>query len=394
MPDEHWDPRSGRGWGPRRRPPWWPDDEPWPPAGAHGWGGRRRGGFAWGLGCFVLVIVWLVVVTVAAVSWLAARTIGPGGGPALAAFLIFAGAAVVVLLVLLVRGARGIAVPLDDLTDAAGRLETGDYSARVPERRRAPRAMRQLSRAFNTMAARLETDERQRRELLAEISHELRTPLAVLQGELEAMVDGVHPLDEAHLASTLEETRVLGRLVEDLRTLALAEAGTLALHRESTDLGVLVEEVATAFHAQAEAARVATRVTDDDALPLLDVDPVRIREVLANLLANALRYAPAGSEVRLEASRRTHPDPTLGWPEDAAGAVVRVSVADAGPGIPPALQPRIFDRFVKDSESRGTGLGLAIARQLVEAHGGRIGVTSSFAAGTDIHFELPLPGNA
>ena len=383
---------GGPSWGPNRRPAWWPEDEPWPPARRHGWGGRRRGGFAWGLGCLVLVIVWLVVVTVAAVSWLAARTVGPGGGPALAAFLLLAGAAIVILLVFLVRGARGIALPLDDLTEAAGRLEGGDYGARVPERRRAPRAMRQLSRAFNTMAARLETDERQRRELLAEISHELRTPLAVLQGELEAMADGVHPLDQAHLASTLEETRVLGRLVEDLRTLALAEAGTLALHREATDLGVLVEEVATSFGAQAEAAAVHLAVRADEDLPLLDVDPVRIREVMANLVANALRYAPPQSTVRLEVERRSQPDRTLGWPDDAESAVARLSVVDEGAGIPPALQARIFERFVKDSESRGSGLGLAIARQLVEAHGGRIGVTSSFAAGTDIHFELPLRG--
>ena len=381
---------GGPGWGPSRRPPWWPEDEPWPPARRHGGDGRRRGGFAWGLGCFVLVIVWLVVVTVAAVSWLAARTVGPGGGPALAAFLLLAGAAIVILLVFLVRGARGIALPLDDLTEAAGRLEGGDYGARVPERRRAPRAMRQLSRAFNTMAAHLETDERQRRELLAEISHELRTPLAVLQGELEAMADGVHPLDQAHLASTLEETRVLGRLVEDLRTLALAEAGTLALHREATDLGVLVEEVAASFGAQAEAATVHLAARADADLPLLDVDPVRIREVMANLVANALRYAPPQSTVRLEVERRSQPDDTLGWPDDAEFAVARLSVIDEGAGIPPALQARIFERFVKDSESRGSGLGLAIARQLVEAHGGRIGVTSSFAAGTDVHFELPL----
>ncbi|MGZ3588275.1 MAG: sensor histidine kinase [Candidatus Limnocylindrales bacterium] len=343
----------------------------------------------WGLGCFVLLIVWLVVVTVAAVSWLAARTLGPGGAPALAGFLVVAGLAVLALVVLLVRGARGIAVPLDDLTEAAGRLQAGDYAARVPEWRRGPRAMRQLSRAFNTMAGRLETDERQRRELLAEISHELRTPLSVLQGELEAMLDGIHPLDAAHLAGTLEETRVLARLVEDLRTLALAEAGTLALHREPTDLGVLIEELASAFRPQAEAAQVELRAAVDDSLPLLEVDPIRLREVLANLVSNALRYAPPESEVRIAATREAHADATLPW-SDEVGPVARVIVSDAGPGIPPGLLPHVFDRFAKASDSRGSGLGLAIARQLVEAHGGRIGVTSSFAAGTAVRFELPL----
>ena len=126
---------------------------------------------------------------------------------------------------------------------------------------RGPRELRELSRAFNTMTSRLEVDEQRRRALLADVGHELRTPLAVIRGNLEAMVDGVHPADEAHLDGLIEETRVMERLVEDLRTLSLAEAGTLQLHREPTDPDVLLGEVAAGYRAE------ATRTGRDDRGP-------------------------------------------------------------------------------------------------------------------------------
>lgn len=275
-------------------------------------------------------------------------------------------------------GARRIALPLGNLIEAAGRVENGDYSVRVDERHRGPYELRALTRAFNEMAARLETDEQQRRTLLADVGHELRTPLAVLQGQLEAMVDGVHPADETHLAAALEEIRVMEQLVDDLRTLTLAEAGTLALHREPTDMAVLVQDAVAGFGGLARSADVKLQVEMADDLPSLDLDPIRIRQVLGNLVSNALRYAPRHSTVRIIAHG------------GAPARRVAVSVVDSGPGIPPELLPHLFERFAKSAESRGSGLGLAIARRLVEAHGGSIRAEQPTGGGTAIVFELPV----
>ena len=296
------------------------------------------------------------------------------------------GLAVIVLALvgLLVTGrlARGIAGSLDELVEATSRLEDGDYAARVPEHRRGPRPVRALVRGFNTLAARLETDEAQRRTLLADVSHELRTPLAVVQGNVEAILDGVHPADEEHLRAILEETHVLSRLVEDLRTVALSEGGTLPLHREPTDLAVLAGEVVTSFRPAAEAAGVALSATIGPDVPLLEIDPVRIREVIANLVANALRHTPAGGSVTITGQ-------TANVAMDR-GEAVELTVRDTGSGIDPALLPHVFDRFAKSSDSRGSGLGLAIARGLVEAHGGTIAVDSPPGEGTVFRCRLPI----
>ncbi len=226
------------------------------------------------------------------------------------------------------------------------------------------------------MAARLEADETQRRTLLADVTHELRTPLAVIQGSVEAILDGIHPADEAHLAAILEETRVLDRLIEDLRTLALSESGGLSLHREPSDLGVLVTEVATSFAATAGAAGVTVEPAVDDDVPLLDVDPVRIREVIANLVANAVRHTPSGGRVTIGA-RRTAP------------SSVEIVVRDTGTGIPADLLPHVFDRFARAATSTGSGLGLSIARGLVELHGGTIEAASPPGGGAEIRIVLP-----
>ena len=135
------------------------------------------------------------------------------------------------------------------LVDATRRVEAGDYSGPGRRPRARPPPVRSLVRGFDTMVERLERDEDQRRTLLNDVSHELRTPLTVIAGNLEAMIDGVHPADEAHLAAILEETRVMERLIDDLRTVALSEAGTLPLHQEPTDLDVLVDEVVRSFEA-------------------------------------------------------------------------------------------------------------------------------------------------
>jgi two-component system OmpR family sensor kinase/two-component system sensor histidine kinase BaeS len=271
------------------------------------------------------------------------------------------------------RSIRRLAAPVGDVIEAVGRVADGDLSARVRER--GPREARALARAFNAMTTRLEAGEEQRRRLLADVSHELRTPLSVVQGNLEAIVDGVHPADEAHLAAILDETKVLSRLVEDLRTLSLAESGALALHREAIDVGAIVQETVDSFGLQAEPAGVSLTAPVPSALPEVEADPVRAREILSNLIANALRYTPHGGRVVVEARAEDHG--------------VAIEVRDTGAGIAPDRLGLIFDRFYKSPESRGAGLGLAIAKQLVEAHGGQIVATSVLGEGTTIRFTLP-----
>ncbi|HEY7826834.1 MAG TPA: ATP-binding protein [Candidatus Limnocylindrales bacterium] len=292
------------------------------------------------------------------------------------------GIALVVLgLAAVISRIRTVAGPIDEMVEATRRVGSGDYAVRVRQPRRGPRELGELAAGFNTMAERLEIDERQRRSLLADVSHELRNPLAVVRGNLEAIIDGVHPADQAHLASILDETLVLGRLVEDLRTVALSEAGTLALHREPTDLGLLIHEAARSFETMAATASVGIEVSasaDAPDLPVLEVDPVRIREVLDNLIANALRYTPPGGTVTIEAGLAP------------SGRSVSVSVSDTGSGIAPEVRTHLFERFAKTGDSRGSGLGLAIARNLVEAHSGSIGAEGRPGGGTIIRFSLPV----
>jgi two-component system, OmpR family, sensor histidine kinase BaeS len=213
--------------------------------------------------------------------------------------------------------------------------------------------------------------DRLRRQLMADVAHELRTPLAILQGRIEGLLDGVYPRDESRLAELLEETRHLSRLVEDLGTLAHAEAGALELRKEVTDLGNLVRDVVAALPRP-----VAVEVPAG--LPAVEVDPVRIRQVLLNLLANALRHTPVESGVSGVAVQvQMRPQQIL------------IRVRDSGSGIAPEELPRIFERFQKGSESRGSGLGLAIARKLVLAHGGDIGIESAPGKGTTVTVSLP-----
>ncbi len=264
---------------------------------------------------------------------------------------------------------------MGDLVEAASRVEAGDYAVRVPER--GAREIRGLARAFNQMAERLASDSDRRRALLADVSHELRTPLAVIQGNLEGMQDGVYAADPEHVALLLEETRTLARLVDDLRTLALAEAGELALHREPTDIGVLVREAVEAHARSAELAGVRLEAEASPDLPALEVDPIRIREVIGNLVANAIRHTPAAGNVRVAATRE--------------GNGVAVEVADTGVGMPPEVAARIFERFYRDPQSGGSGLGLPIAQELVASHGGTIGVSSDPGHGTRVTFTLAPP---
>lgn len=370
--------RGGRrGWG-RRRPPWWPEEEPWPPLDQRHW---------WrGFGCLFFLVMLVVIVGLVSLVAGAVGGLVSGGGP-IGDVLRIVGVVVVLagLAGLLVAGStiRGSAAILDDLGAAASRVEDGDYTARVRIRRRGPRPLRNLVRAFNTMVGRLEIDERRRRSLLADVSHELRTPLAVVQGQVEAILDGVHPADAAHLAAILDETAVLTRLVDDLRTLALSEGGTLALHREPTDLAILATDVATAMGPVAGDAGLALNVDAAEELPLVDADPVRVREILTNLVANAIRHTPAGGQIAV----RVRPSTGAGPGEPAE---VELAVADTGSGIDAELLPHVFERFVRGAGSAGSGLGLAIARGLAEAHGGSIAADSQAGLGTTITVRLPV----
>jgi two-component system OmpR family sensor kinase/two-component system sensor histidine kinase BaeS len=271
-------------------------------------------------------------------------------------------------------GMRRIGMPMGDIVEAADRVGNGDFSARLVPR--GPPFLRSVARAFNTMTARLEQQEKQRRDLMADVAHELRTPLSIMRGRLEGLVDGVYPRDDQTLVLLVEETKHLERLVEDLRTLAHAEGGTLKLQRESTDLAVLLEDAVRAFVAQADARGIALTASSPADLPLMEIDPVRVREVLANLIANALRHTPRGGRVTVSA--------------EPAGTRMRVTVRDTGAGISPEDLPKIFDRFTKGVDSAGSGLGLAIARNLVVAHGGEITAESQLEKGTTIAFTLPL----
>jgi signal transduction histidine kinase len=271
------------------------------------------------------------------------------------------------------RALRRAATPIGDMMEATERVAEGDYAVRVAES--GPRETRSLAHAFNSMVARLQAHDEQRRYLLADVTHELRTPLTVIQGNLEGLLDGIYPRDDAHLEPILEETRLLSRLIDDLRTLALAESGALKLQKEPTDLALLASETTASFQAQADASQVELR-TDADPGLTLELDPERIRQVLENLIANALRYTPPGGTIRVQCC--------------VEGAHAVVSVSDTGAGIPPDDLPRIFDRFHKSRDSRGTGLGLAIAKNLVAAHGGEISAQSTVGQGTTIRFTLPV----
>jgi signal transduction histidine kinase len=330
---------------------------------------RRR--FMGRVALFAVVALTMLALLAALIVWAISSVLGSGASSVIGAMVVL----LVGLLVArsLVRGVRGSALPIADMMEAAGRVEAGDFSARVRED--GPRDMRRLARAFNAMSTRLASDADERRQLLADVSHELRTPLSVIQGNVEGILDGLYPADRAHLEPILEETQLLERLVEDLRTLSLSESGSLRLHREPTDLAALLAETVAGFGAKADAASVALRVSTAAGLPTLELDQARMHQVLGNLLANALRFTPAGGEVEVRAAR--------------AGNGVEITVSDTGSGIAPDVLPRIFERFFRSADSGGSGLGLPIARSLVEAHGGSIEAESSADGGTTIRIQLP-----
>lgn len=344
------------------RPDWWPEGEAWPPTQhAPLWSNHRGPGLIGKLFflIFVLVLISIVVgIVVASVKLLSF----------VLPFLIVA--AVVMFVVR--RFGSGYWRPFEAVREMTSRLADGRYSERVePE---GPPAMRSMMQSMNQLADRLEHGEEQRRKLLADIGHELRTPLTVVRGELEAMIDGVHPVDVDHLKPLLEDVAVMERLLEDLRVMSLAEAGTLALHVEPTDVDQLLRDVADSFRQDAAGRDVEISVGAPDDLEAM-IDPVRIREVLTNVVLNALRAMPHGGLLRLRG-------------READGGI-ELSVMDTGVGMSADDAQSMFERFNKGDGSNGMGLGLTISKDLVLAHGGTISLDSAPGHGTTVAIWLP-----
>jgi signal transduction histidine kinase len=337
----------------------------------------RRARFFRRVAAFALAVLLLGVCGTVALLWLAATTLGIVAPSSRAAALTLSGAGLfgaVAAVLMLVRTMRRVGTPLGDVMEAADRVASGDYAVRVTEH--GPPAIRALARAFNTMTARLQDHDRQRRDLMADVAHELRTPLTVIQGKLEGLLDGVYPRDDTQLVEVLEEAHVLSRLVEDLRTLALSESGALKLQKEITDLAALARDTARTFMPDAGTRRVTVAVDASPDLAPLVVDPVRIREILTNLLSNALRHTPPGGRVDVRVRA-------------ASDGGVLIEVRDTGAGMSSEDLAHAFDRFHKGPESHGSGLGLTIARSLVAAHGGDIRASSGPGRGTAVTFTLP-----
>lgn len=304
---------------------------------------------------------------------------GMAPNSALFDFILTGGVIFIVLVLgLAVLGARSFkrtVYRLDELVDASNKVAEGDYSVRVEES--GPPGIRALMLGFNHMVQRLQVNDRQRRDMLADVSHELRTPITVIQGNVEGILDGMYPADEARLKSILEETQILSHLVDDLRTLALAESGSLQLRREPTEMDLFLREIVAGFESLAKEKEIRLELSLVS-VDVLNVDPLRIREVLTNLLSNALRYTPRGGEVKVGVAESG----------DGRERAVTVFVQDSGMGIDSADLPHVFERFYKSSDSGGMGLGLSIAKYLVEAHGGKIWAESEAGKGTKISFTI------
>ena len=348
------------------------------------WEARRHGRWPDGrhalppigcIGCAIVVFVLVVGTTAAFLTWIAASVLGflvPAAGPSTAT-----GFAIAVVLVIAIgvsiRAFTSYVRPLAALADATRRLADGEPEVRVWVR--GPRPVRDLAASFNAMAERLDRSRASRQAMLADVTHELRTPLTVIGGGLEAMLDGVHPMDADHVAPLLAETEVMERLLEDLRTLSLAEAGALPLHREPADLVEVAADALAAQQPVAAAKGVRISLGGDPALET-SVDPVRVREIVTNLLTNAIRHTPSGGSV----------DVTV---RAVRGEAV-IEVRDTGEGIAAADLAHVFDRFERRADSGGSGLGLTIVRDLAAAHGGSAEAESA-GPGEGAAFRVRLP---
>lgn len=318
------------------------------------------------------------------------QTVGyllPAKGPNELAFeeqlnrsILYAGlAAGVVAIVLGALLTRAIMRPLSIVEEGARRIADGDLSHRVRVNSRDE--IGDLARQFNEMAEALQRQESLRRAMVADIAHELRTPLTVIRGQVEALQDNIFELSQENIQPIHDQVLLLGRLVEDLRELALAEAGALPMERIPVALYDVVRRAVAAFQQRAGEQGVNIHTQLQAEVPAIEGDPQRIEQVLANLLSNAMRYTPSGGSVTIKLTADSH------W--------AYISVTDTGSGIAPEDLPYVFDRFYRADAARakatgGSGLGLSIAKQIVEAHGGAITVQSSLGVGTTFTVRLPI----
>jgi signal transduction histidine kinase len=296
--------------------------------------------------------------------------------------LLLAGAVAASIALVLARFlARGMTTPLRDMAEASSRMARGDYRQRVESRSKDE--VGRLAVAFNRMAGEMESLERLRRELVANVSHELKTPIAALRAQLENLLDGVEEPRPELLAVMLQQTERLSRLVEQLLDLSRLESGDIPMRIEPVPLAPLVEQVVAEVGVARPDRDIRVRNTVPPDLAPVTADRERIHQVLLNLLDNAFRFTPPGGTVTVSAVQR--------------GQVCEVSVADTGPGIPSEHLPYVFERFyrvdpARSREDGGTGIGLAIARSVVDAHGGRIWADSRVGEGSRFTFALPVDG--
>ena len=294
------------------------------------------------------------------------------------ALLQASGLAVLIALVLGGLLARSLTRPIRDLTDATHAMAEGDLAQEVPVR--SQDELGELTTAFNMMAADLAQATQAREQMTADIAHDLGTPLTVLGGYLEAMQDGVLDATPERITTMHTEILHLQRLVQDLRTLSLADAGQMSLNRNQVEASALLRQVAASYQLRAENQGVALTVHPAP-MPLhISIDEDRMAQVLGNLVSNALRYTPEGGEIKLTSGT---------W-----GKQLVLTVEDTGAGIAPQDLSRIFERFyradqARDLQSGESGLGLAIARSIVNAHGGTISVESEVGHGTKFEIRLP-----
>jgi two-component system OmpR family sensor kinase/two-component system sensor histidine kinase BaeS len=267
--------------------------------------------------------------------------------------------------------------PMTQIFSAIDSISEGDLTVRVSEHY--PRQFGQLARRFNHMVSELERADQQRRNLTADIAHELRTPLHIIQGNIEGLIDGVYQPTTEHINNMLDETRLLARLVNDLQTLSLAEAGQLPLHPTRFFLADLIEDIKSSFSSQAASLGISLHINHIDPTTEITADYDRLNQVLSNLISNAVRHTPQSGSITIETQ--------------IIPGGVGITVKDTGAGIPAEDLPFIFDRFWRGSKSRtervNSGLGLAIAKQLILAHRGTIEVQSDIDKGTTFTIELP-----
>ena len=315
------------------------------------------------------MIVAAVAVT-AAVVWIGDR-VG-------LSFLIGGAVAAALALAMVQFLAHGMTFPLREMVAAAQAMARGDYSRRVTATSRDE--VGELARAFNSMAGELEEVDRVRRDLVANASHELRTPIGALRARLENLVDGVEEPSREALEDALGQVERLGGLVEQLLDLSKLESGTVPLEREAVSARTLLTTVADESRAHADAQHVHLAVSSAPDELMLDVDVRRMHQVLANLVANAIRHSPPDADVQVRAT--------------ADQDHTRIEVTDDGPGIPADEAEHVFERFYRSDRARsaddgGAGLGLSIARWIVELHGGTIRADLSAPHGCRMVVELP-----